>query len=419
MVLPLVLILLSVGSAVVVAYGTESDLARYAHGLEWIMMSRRLQWPLVTLSLVLCIALIALVIAGKHRAWWLIGLAPVLALFAHRFATRPANAFTVAENPVMLAPDAAASFVGDDDSVVGLIFDGEAYAFPYAALYGTPVVLQAEHDRRLIVLFSAFANRALAFQAARELKARDLDIVSFPANALLVYNSRLGEFINGLTGQTTSGERPDGIGEPVETVRTTFGAWRNEHPRTRVMLPTVPLRNPPRQPVLPTKPMPGQLDLHGLPVATAIAFVASDPPLALPMDRVTGPDAPLNLSTDDVPLLIFRDPQTRQVIAFDRRFEPDLWPQFKANLDSRRKGAFIDADTNTAWSLSGVALDGERKGKKLKQFPVEENLYWGVMKHWYPRLTIEAPATQPAAEVSPPPIIPRAAGEIRVALQGR
>ena len=40
--------------------------------------------------------------------------------------------------------------------------------------------------------------------------------------------------------------------------------------------------------------------------------------------------------------------------------------------------------------LSLVAIDGdkERKGKKLRPVEVEEDLYWGVMKYWYPDLEL-------------------------------
>src|SRR5689334_11792725 len=98
------------------AYGTHPDWAQFEYGLPVIMLARRLQWPLVALSLILCIALIALVIAGKRRAWWLIGLAPVLALFMHRFTKGPAVQFAVLDEPAFVAA-AQASFVGDEDYV--------------------------------------------------------------------------------------------------------------------------------------------------------------------------------------------------------------------------------------------------------------------------------------------------------------
>ena len=48
-------------------------------------------------------------------------------------------------------------------------------------------------------------------------------------------------------------------------------------------------------------------------------------------------------------------------------------PPFRTARGEGRKGAaFIDSYTDTAWSLTGVAMDGEHKGKKLTPVPIEE-----------------------------------------------
>ena len=63
----------------------------------------------------------------------------------------------------------------------------------------------------------------------------------------------------------------------------------------------------------------------------------------------------------------------------------------RRNHDTRRKGAaLVDSDTNTGWSVDGIAVDGskERKGKKLRAVLVEEDVYWGVMKWWYPEMQL-------------------------------
>ena len=38
----------------------------------------------------------------------------------------------------------------------------------------------------------------------------------------------------------------------------------------------------------------------------------------------------------------------------------------------------------------GVAVEGKKEyvGKKLKELPAEEGLYWGVMKYWFPQLQL-------------------------------
>jgi hypothetical protein len=71
--------------------------------------------------------------------------------------------------------------------------------------------------------------------------------------------------------------------------------------------------------------------------------------------------------------------------------------QFRTARGEGRKGAaFIDNYTETAWSLAGVAMDGEYKGRKLTPVPVEEGLTWGVMKYWYPKLELHHATTRPS-----------------------
>jgi hypothetical protein len=397
--LPLVLISFATIAAAVMAYGTHPHWAQFEHGLDLILLSRRLQWPFVTISLVLCLVLIGLVISGRRRAWWLLGLAPVLALFAHRFATDPVNALAVVDEPTMVAPDAAAAagVVADDDYVVGLVFQDVAYAYPYSSLYRNPVVVQSDHDKRMLLMWSAFANRAVAVSIGRDVRGRDLDVVSLPANALLVYNRRLGEFVSGVTGEKVRGGAPSGFKSRIPTARTTWRQWRERYPGTRVaILPGGRAVGSPTGPILPTMPMPPAPAADGaagggMPAEDAMVTFVETPPRALALPPGEVGLEPMNLSAGGVPVLLFRDGATGEVRAFDRRIEADLSPQFRAARDNarREKGAtFVDADTNTAWTAHGVAVDGERKGHKLRPVPVEEALYWGVMKFWYPGLEL-------------------------------
>src|SRR5215204_4712925 len=104
------------------AYGTHPAWAQFPNGLEFILVARRLQWPMVALALILCLVLLALVISGRRRAWWLIGLGPVLALFVHRFARDPVNQFACVENPPFVLASEA-KHLADNDWVVALQFE--------------------------------------------------------------------------------------------------------------------------------------------------------------------------------------------------------------------------------------------------------------------------------------------------------
>ncbi|MCC6422449.1 MAG: DUF3179 domain-containing protein [Phycisphaerales bacterium] len=399
MVLPLLVIGLDLFFAAIMAYGTHPNLAQFSHGLDLILITRRFQWLLVAISMLLAILLIVMVVSGKRRAWWLIGLAPILALFFHRFSNESINALGIIDNPTFIAAEQT-HLIRDEDEVVGLIFADVPYAYPYAVLFSNPVVIQTDHDRRMILFWSAFANRAQAFEITRELKARDLEIVSMPANALLLYNSRLGQFINGLTGLTQPlgrklGDKPAGVRDPIRTWKMPWSTWRTRYPQTRVLQPVRTPANAPAAPVLPHYKLPRE------PGDTStnlrIIQIETTPPVALPENALGG--SPLNLTAAGQTVLLYRDPRTSAPRAFDRRIEQDLYLRFIPNTDPRRPKAFlIDTATNTAWNADGTALDGTRRGNKLAPIAADESLYWPVMKYWYPDLSIYTP--QPSDMVS-------------------
>jgi len=117
--------------------------------------------------------------------------------------------------------------------------------------------------------------------------------------------------------------------------------------------------------------------------------VMTSPPIAIPTDRIR--NDPMNLRADQVPILLLRDRETGQIRAFDRRVEEDQTPTFRRNTDPSRRGvALVDSDTTIGWSATGRAVDGNpaRRGMQLTELPVETDLYWGVMKYWYPNLLL-------------------------------
>src|SRR5688500_2110086 len=96
---PLGLIIVALLSGAAVAYGANPRWAELEHGLDVILWTRRLRWPLVGVTTLSALGLIVLTIAGKRRAWWLIGLVPVIALFSHRFAAGRSEELAVTDSP--------------------------------------------------------------------------------------------------------------------------------------------------------------------------------------------------------------------------------------------------------------------------------------------------------------------------------
>ncbi len=392
MILPLILLTIAILSAATAVYGTLPQWSLFHSGIHVIETTRQLQWPLLTLSVLMCVAIVVSIIIGKRRVWWLIGFAPVLALFAQLFVTGTFANLQVVDHPPAVSAADATSFMKDDEYVVGLVADEQTYAFPYRQLFSHPVVVLQVREKQVVLMWNAFANRAVARSMGRQVVPRELEVVSMPSNALLIYNTRVGQFINGLTGLTPEGTVPGGFHAAVPTAKMTWGQWRGRYPQTLVMsMPA--LNKAPAGPIRPRYPMRVDKTALPLPAETQVLVFATTRPVAVAENAVT--EQPINVSVGDEPVVVFRDPASGRVKAFERTFDGRS-SRFLANPSLLRavKGVFmLDAATNSGWTSAGVAVDGEKEviGKRLQPVAIEEGLYFGVMREWYPEMELVAP----------------------------
>ncbi len=387
MLLPLLLICCAIGSAGVVAYGTSPQLAWYAHGIQIITISRRLEWPLVALSLVFCCALLGITISGRRGVGWLVGLGPVLALFIRAFSAAYHPSIAVFQSPLLVPADQITFQDGSapKEYVVAFDLNGKPYAFPYPSLAQTPLVLLSAFDRRALVIWSITANRAVALPLDKDANTREIEVVSTPADSVLLFDSRLGQFIVGVTGRTVRGERPVGFGEPLPVEKMPLGEWVRKHPDTLVM--KSPAGAGPAGPVLPRLQFPPVAG--GLRGDTRIALLSTPEPCAVLSDMPI--DEPLDVEGGGTSILLMREPASGTLRAFDRHLKEDLFLTFRLMMHPPRKHpdwAMVDAESESHWTLDGKALDGPLKGARLHEIAVDDGLYWGVMKFWMPKLEL-------------------------------
>jgi hypothetical protein len=382
----LLLTVLAVGGATVVAFGTHPALAKYPQGLDRITLARRIQWPMTAACLFACVALIGLVVSGKRRAWWLLCLIPVLFLFYQRFSGDPVRKMVILDAPAFVTPDKA-SYLKSDSQVIGLTFEGQPYAYPCGALALAPVVAHTDADKRLLLMYSPYAGRAQAFVVDHSVKPRELDIVSMPANALLLYNSRIGQFINGFTGATLTGDRPEGFQAAVETRKTSWREWRTLYPETKVLAAPMVSASDRINARFPSRPV--ELEL---PADARVSILATQHPVAMQQGRFQLAGEPLNTTAGGTNLLLFRDRATNKLKAFDRAVRGDLFPKFtRKSLNRRPEVAFADADTGSLWTADGKCVDGFAKGEQLKPIAVEDDVLYATMKSFVPALEVLKP----------------------------
>jgi hypothetical protein len=383
--LTLLLVVLALASAGVVAFGTHPRVAQYPSGLEWITLARRLQWPLTALCLLLSISLIALVTSGKRSAAWLICLAPILYLFYYRFMGEDFRRMAILDNPTFITEDKA-NYLKSDSQVIGLVLEGQPYAYPCGALALAPVIVHADADKRVLIMYSPYAGRAQAFVIDPTIKPRELDIVSMPADALLLYNSRIGQFINGFTGTTLKGDRPEGFKTPIELRKTTWREWRSLNPDTKVLGTAVSVAGEKAQSRFPPRPV-----VMDLPASSRVMVIAAARPVVVDSKNFP-PSALFNVTAGGTNLLVFRDPATHKLRAFDRAVKGDLFPKFSRRSVAKKPDAFFyDTDTDSLWNIEGHCIAGNVKGEQLRPLMIEEDVSYATLKSFYPNLEMLKP----------------------------
>lgn len=368
-------------SATWLAYGMDPAAVRGVGGVDAVTLTRKLQWILLITTILPALVLIVRVAIGRARVPWLLGLAIVVAMLFIRFGPtqhRPVRVLDAASLPTI----AEANHDNEEEFVVGIMFNDTAYAFPYRSLYRTPVVQMTDREKRLILIFSPFANSATALDVTREVRAGDLEFVASPGNSSLVYNKKYGQFIVGVTGQTPDRTEPTGVRDTIPTWRMPLSHWRRLHPESRLMLPLASEADLPAVPIMPKYPP--KLTDSSLPAETPIVLIHTKTPAAL---LVGGRyDEPVHTKADDVPLVLWR--RDGLLRAFNRTVDQDLFLTFKLLRDRTGKEKLIDNQTQSTWTVTGRAIDGELKGKQLTPVPIEEGVYWGVSREWWPELQL-------------------------------
>ncbi|MBC7783892.1 MAG: DUF3179 domain-containing protein [Burkholderiales bacterium] len=359
------------------AYGTSPPVADWVTGLSTITLTRRLQWILMIAAIGPCLALVVRVAMGLNRAWWLLGLSLVVGLLFVRFSPETMKPVRVLEGPSLLTVEEA-GLATDVEFVVGVVWGDSAYAFPYRSLLRTPIVQITDFDRRLLLIHSPYANSATALEVGREIRAVDLEFVGSPGNSTLVYNRKYGQFIVGITGLTDDGKTPIGVRGQVATERMSFADWRQLHPKSRLMLPS---KQDAAWPGVAAHPQfAPKLTESSLPAETQIILIHTHPRAAMLM--TTDFAEPVHVKAGAMPLVLWR--ANGRLKAFDRKIDHDLFLTFRHRMDKSRQLKLMDNQTGSTWSYAGICTVGQLAGKRLTTVRLEEGVYWGVSREWFP-----------------------------------
>jgi hypothetical protein len=311
-------------------------------------------------------------------AWGLVSLAglagPALAQTAQATQPPPGRMPYVAVHQPEFVTAAEATFLQDDDILLGVTSRNVARAYPAADLAQHGAVSDTVPDGPISVTWCGVCNTGLVFRA--DVKGRTLH---FQYDRMVAANEVQKDAETGSSWQQATGEAIDGPLKGTRltlfpAVRTTWREWRRRHPHTTVLkpmpgyaerMPTVSARirdntrvgpaGAPRGALALDERLPARETVAGLEIGRdAVAFPFTE----LRVARV------VNERVGGVPILVVHQPSSDTTTAFDARatgrtlrFEP-------ANADA---SSLIDVQTRSTWNAYGLALEGPLKGTELKQ----------------------------------------------------
>ena len=300
----------------------------------------------------------------------------------------PVDAIPPLFDPLFVLADE--SRYGDDEMVVGVAIDGEAFAYPLSIMNFHELV---EHDiagHRVVATYCPLTNSAALFEAA------DIDFGNTGAlfnNNVVMYDMETLSTWSQMALGSIFGDRAGEHLTPLPVSQTTLGVWKQLHPGTRVLseetgfsgrnyfsnafvdfgysensrifFPQTPPIDPRRHP----KEM-----VFGLARSdgTSIAFMYSE----LEEIRVA------NQVFDGNDIVVSYEPQGRLAQGYQRAIGDRKLHFFLATDESNALSLFEDAETGSTWNLKGEAIAGPLAGQRLTQIGTYSAYWFGWASFW-------------------------------------
>ncbi len=274
----------------------------------------------------------------------------------------------IAEGQGKFVPASEATFLSDDDLVLGLSFEGKFRAYPHQILVYHEIANDEINGKPIVVTYCPLCLTGIAF--SREVAG----LGSTPQfgtsgklynSNLVMYDDVTDSYWYQQTGQAIVGELTGNKLKwvPLDTVK--WGDWKQQHPETDVLSrETGFLRPYGSDPygnyytndfvgygsTFTDTRLHAKTWIHGI--------VINDIAKAYPRDEVDKVGL-INDNVGGVDILVLKDPSTGTIRIFDRQLENEGVLTFELT------GGKIVDNSGREWDFEGVSLDG----KSLKRVP--------------------------------------------------
>lgn len=313
----------------------------------------------------------------------------------------PKDGIPPIDRPAYVGPEEADKWLADDQVVFGVDHRGVVAAYPQLILVWHEIVNDQFEGEPASVTYCPLTGSAVGFVGRSPEDGRAL---TFGTTGRLVNSNLL------MYDRPTDSEWPQIFGTAIEgpargralelfpVVWTRWGLWKARHPKTRVLsASTGHVRPYGRDPYGSYQEIGNYYDSGGPffpvlesdrrfgPKTVVMGLRAGGKPLAILKSAVRTERA-ANLAQGDIPLVALYDEALDTVRVFERRADGrvlTLEPSGAGDAAGPDTGAYADAETGSAWSVLGRAVDGPLKGTALAEV-VSFDVMWFAWYAFYP-----------------------------------
>ena len=301
-------------------------------------------------------------------------------------------------------PAAEASFLQDDDILIGVARGNVAKAFPAADLAQHGSVNDQMPDGPIEVTWCGVCNTGAVFRAKFKGRTLHFEYDSMVGANEVHQDHETGSRWQQSTGEAISGSLKGSRLEMYPFVRTTWKEWRRRYPDTVVL-----------------KPLPGydekMPNLNKRMRAVTLSGEGDAPKTAFGHDYRLRPKevvAGLRVGTDEkafpfselriarvvndrvggMPVLVVHQPSSDTTTAFEARAKGKVLRFQAVDADA---SSLTDLETHSVWNAYGLCVQGPLKGTQLKTLILMPE-FWFAWSEFHPQTKVFIASSAPSLE---------------------
>jgi hypothetical protein len=313
--------------------------------------------------------------------------------------TRPRKQpHTAVDRPDFVAASQA-TFASHRDVLIGIATGGVARAYLAADVGQHGVVHDQMADGPIAVTWCGICNTGLVFRA--EAKGQALHFDSQGLEGLVGENEVFKDRETGSRWQQSTATAISGPlkGTQLELypfIRTTWGEWKRQHPKTLVLkpLPGYAERLPEINKIIDETRIGAGAAPVGVfhrdkrlrPRETVAGLEIGNEAVAFPFS-VLRTVRVVNESVAGTPILVVHQPSSDTTTAFEARLQERTLRFRAADGDANK---LVDRETNSTWNAYGLCMSGRLKGVQLKAVILVPE-FWFAWSEFHPQTRVYNP----------------------------